>query len=78
MPRGYRTHKASRVLLQRIGRNVAKRRRQRGLSQLELAMTMGVDKMTISRIERGLSNFAMGTLESLAKILRVSMHDLLS
>jgi transcriptional regulator with XRE-family HTH domain len=41
-------------------------------------MTMGVDKMTISRIERGLSNFAMGTLESLAKILRVSMHDLLS
>jgi transcriptional regulator with XRE-family HTH domain len=77
MPRGHRTHKPTRALLQRIGRNIAKTRRQRGWSQLELAQMMGIDKMTISRIERGLSNFAIGTLESLAKILGVSMHDLM-
>jgi transcriptional regulator with XRE-family HTH domain len=77
MPRGHRTHKPSRAMLQRIGRNVAKKRRQRGWSQLELAEMMRLDKMTISRIERGLSNFAIGTLESLANILGVPVHDLL-
>jgi XRE family transcriptional regulator, master regulator for biofilm formation len=77
MPRAHRTHKPSRAMLQRIGRNIAKRRRQRGWSQLELAQLMDVDKMTLSRIERGLSNFAIGILENLAKILGVSLHDLL-
>jgi transcriptional regulator with XRE-family HTH domain len=38
---------------------------------------MGVNEMTVSRIERGLSNFAIGTLEHLAKTLRVSVRDLL-
>ena len=32
--------------------------------------------MTISRIERGLSNFAIGTLEHLAKKLGASVEDL--
>jgi transcriptional regulator with XRE-family HTH domain len=75
MPRG--THKPSRALLQSIGRNVAKRRRQNGWSQPDLAMMMDIDEMTVSRIERGVSNFAIGTLEHLAKTLGVSVRDLL-
>ena len=77
MPPGRRTHKPSRALLLRIGCNVAKRRRERGWSQLELAKVLGVNEMTVSRIERGLSNFAIGTLEHIAKKLRVSVDDLL-
>lgn len=76
MPRGRRTHKPSRALLRRIGLNVAKRRRERGWSQPELATRLGVNEMTISRIERGLSNFAIGTLEHLAKKLGASVEDL--
>jgi transcriptional regulator with XRE-family HTH domain len=77
MPRGHRTHKPSRALLQSIGRNVAKRRREMGWSQPELARLMGINEMTVSRIERGLSNFAIGTLEHLARKLGVSVRDLL-
>jgi transcriptional regulator with XRE-family HTH domain len=36
-------------------------------------MLLGIDEMTVSRIERGLSNFAIGTLEHLAKTLGVSV-----
>lgn len=78
MPRVSRTHKPSRALLQRIGRNVARRRRERGWSQPHFALLLDVDEMTVSRIERGLSNFAIGTLEHLAKTLGLSVHDLLS
>jgi transcriptional regulator with XRE-family HTH domain len=78
MPRGRRIHRPSRVLLRRVGRNVAKRRREGGWSQPELAKRLGVDEMTVSRIERGLSNFAIGTLEHLAKKLGVSVRDLLA
>jgi transcriptional regulator with XRE-family HTH domain len=38
---------------------------------------LGIDKMTVSRIERGLSNFSIGTLERLAKSLDVPVQDLL-
>ncbi len=77
MPRGRRTHKPSRALLQRIGQNVAHKRREIGWSQPELADRLGVNEMTVSRIERGLSNFSIGTLEHLAKNLGVSIDELL-
>lgn len=77
MPRGRRSHRPSRALLRRIGRNVAGKRRESGWSQPELAALLEVDEMTISRIERGLSNFAIGTLEHIAKTLGVSLRDLL-
>lgn len=77
MSRGRRTHKPSRALLQRIGRNVRTRRHECGWSQPELAQFLCVDEMTVSRIERGLSNFSIGTLEQLAKTLGASIHDLL-
>jgi transcriptional regulator with XRE-family HTH domain len=77
MPRGHRIHKPSRALLRRIGHNVATRRRERGWSQPEFARRMGINEMTVSRIERGLSNFTIGTLEHLAKQLGVSVEYLL-
>lgn len=77
MSRGRRIHTPSRTLLRGIGRNVAKRRREGGWSQPELAQMMGIDEMTVSRIERGLSNFSIGTLESLSKRLGVSIKELL-
>ena len=77
MPRGRRSHKASRALLLRIGRNIASKRREIGWSQPELALRLEVDEMTVSRIERGLSNFAIGTLEQIAATLGVSLQELL-
>jgi transcriptional regulator with XRE-family HTH domain len=78
MPRAHQTHEPSRTLLKRIGRNVARTRRESGWSQPELAILLGIDKMTVSRIERGLSNISIATLERLARQFGVQPHDLLS
>ena len=46
---------------------VAEARAQYGMSQKELAEATGIDQGDISRIERGISNPSVGTLERIAK-----------
>ena len=48
---------------------VAEARAQYGMSQKELAEATGIDQGDISRIERGISNPSVGTLERIAKAL---------
>lgn len=48
---------------------VAAARSQSGLSQKQLAAATGIDQADISRIERGLANPAVSTLERIAKAL---------
>ena len=51
-------------------------RKERGLSQEELAELSGLDRTYISGIERGLRNVALRNIEALANALGVSIAEL--
>jgi Predicted transcriptional regulators len=64
--------------LQRIvGRNIRRLRRERGLSQEELADEIGVHRTFMGGVERGERNLTLQTLERLAERLGVDPVSLL-
>lgn len=65
-------------LPQRLGRNIAQRRRQIGWTQANLAERMKMEPESISRFERGATLPSLATLELLAKELNVTVADLLA
>ncbi|ARV65898.1 helix-turn-helix transcriptional regulator [Corynebacterium glutamicum] len=52
-----------------LGQKLVKARKQRGVTQVQLAEASGVQQAEISKIERGLANPTFSTLESLASHL---------
>lgn len=58
-----------------IGKRVAQLRREKGLSQAQLAETMGVAVESISRIERSERNMSIDMLENLCDALHISVKD---
>jgi transcriptional regulator with XRE-family HTH domain len=60
------------------GMRLAAIRKQRGLSQSELADLANVEQPTVSRIERGYDGVTLRVLKQLSSALDVSVHDLLS
>lgn len=60
----------------KFGQRIKTLRKERGLSQEELAELSGLDRTYISGIERGLRNVALRNIEALAQALGVSMSDL--
>lgn len=65
-------------LPQRLGRNIAKRRKQMGWTQANLAERMKLEPESISRFERGATLPSLATLELLAGELNVTIADLLA
>lgn len=65
-------------LPQRLGRNIAKRRRQIGWTQANLAERMKMEPESISRFERGATLPSLATLELLAGELNVTVAELLA
>jgi transcriptional regulator with XRE-family HTH domain len=59
-----------------IGKMVARLRELKGWTQLYLAVRAGCDKDTVSKIERGVSEGAIGTHINIAAALDISMNDL--
>jgi len=59
------------------GKVLKKIREKRGLTQAVLADKVGVDRVTIARIESGARNPSMDLLQRLAKVLKVKVGDLL-
>jgi transcriptional regulator with XRE-family HTH domain len=62
---------------QRVGRNVQKFRKERGLSQEGLAFDCELHRTYISGVERGIRNPTVVVLEKIAKALKVPAADLL-
>ena len=60
-----------------VGLEIAKLRERQGLSQIELAVDIGVNKNTVGAMERGESDFGIGKLISVCEALRASPNDLL-
>ena len=59
-----------------FGRNVARIRSQRGLSQDKLAEEADLDRTYVSGIERGVRNPGIRTVLQIARALGVSVGDL--
>jgi XRE family transcriptional regulator, regulator of sulfur utilization len=57
-----------------LARQLAERRRERHLTQRQLAAMSGIDQAEISRIERGRANPTASTLGALSKALAVDVR----
>lgn len=53
----------------RIGQRVAELRKEKGMTQTELAERCGLSQSHIARIERGMYNFQLYTLSQIANAL---------
>ena len=60
-----------------LGTMIAERRKQHGMTQLELAEKMGVTDKAVSKWERDLSCPDISSIPNLAEILGVSVEDLM-
>jgi len=58
----------------KVGDALAKCRSDEGITQVELAKRSGIDQADISRIERGISNPSLNTLERLATAMNKSLN----
>jgi transcriptional regulator with XRE-family HTH domain len=63
-------------LLKTFGRSIRRLRKQRGLSQEDLAEASGMSRNYVSDIERGVRNPGLLALVALAKALKVSLREL--
>jgi transcriptional regulator with XRE-family HTH domain len=61
----------------RFGRRLRELRKERGLSQEELAFRAGLHRTYVSSAERGERNVSLINIKRLAKALGVDMCDLL-
>lgn len=60
-----------------VGRSISRRRKQKGLTQAQVAEQMRVEKETVSRIETGVISPTLKRLDQLADILSCSVTDLI-
>ncbi len=60
-----------------VGQNLARIRKEKGLSQEDLAFECGLHRTYISGIERGVRNPTIVVLDKIAKVLKVSVRDFL-
>jgi len=61
---------------EKLGRKIKRFRKDKRISQEELAEKVGVHYTTVSRIERGISNSPVETINKIAKALKISLSDL--
>lgn len=61
---------------QLVGRNFARLRKARGLTQEEVEARSGVSQQYLSSLERGRRNPTVITLYELARVLEVTVGDL--
>jgi transcriptional regulator with XRE-family HTH domain len=64
-------------LLKSFGKRVAEVRKSRGVTQQELAESVGMSVVTIAYIETGKRWVRLGTLSRIASSLKVEAQDLL-
>ena len=69
--------KKEKKLAQQMGRAIAVRRQQNGLTQAAVAELIGVEQETISRFERGATLPPLGRLNDIADALKCPLECLL-
>lgn len=57
--------------MKKVAKNIRLRRREMGISQHELAVDLGVSKLTVSNYERNITNPCPVTMAKLSRALNV-------
>lgn len=63
-------------LLSQIGKRIKATRRQKSMTQNDLAIECGFEKASLSRIEAGKTNITIGTLHRITTALDIPMIEL--
>jgi len=61
-----------------VGSIIANARRNKGLGQAEISSQLNISQATWSRIERGTTSVNVSQLSSIAELLHVAPHEILS
>ena len=64
-------------LVQLLGKNVRRYRKEKGMTQEELAVAASMERSYVSDIERGTRNPSIAALGRLAEALKIEAHLLL-
>lgn len=62
---------------QKLGKNLKRIRKEKGISQGDIVRSLGMDRAFISNIENGKTNPTLATIAKLAKALGVSVSELM-
>lgn len=62
---------------QKLGRNLKRIRKEKGISQGDIVRSLGMDRAFISNIENGKTNPTLATIAKLAKAVGVSVGELM-
>ncbi len=60
-----------------LGRRIAERRKALGITQVQLAETLGIAQQTMAHYEGGVSRIAVETLTQLSNALGVSLEEMI-
>ncbi len=63
-------------MFKKVGKNIARLRKKKGMSQSELSANANIEKGTLGHIEIGTRNPTIKTLFKIAKALSVSLSEL--
>jgi transcriptional regulator with XRE-family HTH domain len=66
----------SKPIAERVGKNIAAVRKAMGRTQAEVAERIGIDMVSLSRIERGVVTPGLPTLDNIANELKVPLGRL--
>ncbi len=66
-----------RSFYEQLGQRIAERRKARGITQVELAKTLGIAQQTLAHYEGGTVRIAIATLTIVAKALDATIEDLI-
>jgi transcriptional regulator with XRE-family HTH domain len=66
------------LFFERLGAHIAELRRQQGLTQAQLAEHLGVSQQTANSFEKGRRRVPVSALPAIAKLLKVSIEELLN
>jgi transcriptional regulator with XRE-family HTH domain len=64
------------IFLLMLGKNIARIRKEKGISQVQMANEMEMDRSNLRRIEAGRTNPTTITLHRISKVLAVSLEQL--
>ena len=62
---------------QKLGKNLKRIRKEKGISQGDIVRSLGMDRAFISNIENGKTNPTLATIAKLARAVGVSIEELI-
>lgn len=64
------------LFLDAFGKNLKRLRKEKGLTQEQLAIDLDMEISQVSRIERGIINTSIGNVNAIAKVLKIDHKEL--